>query len=87
METDYVQVHSQLSDWVTKMNELAEPLNYQGSAQPVIKKGDFGLGVVANIGSFSWSIVSGGSLNFQDVYPTFKPYLFGIRGSVYDLNQ
>lgn len=88
LEADYAQVHSQLSDWVTKMNELAEALPYQGDAsQNVIEEGDFGIGTVANIGSFTWPGNYGKDYTWNNVYPTFTPYLFGIRGSVYDLNQ
>ena len=87
LKTGYVQVHSQLSDWVTKINELAEPLYYQGSSLPVIEEGDFGVGVVASVDSFNWPNNQGQNSIWNDVYPTFTPYLFGIRGSVYDLQQ
>lgn len=88
LQTDYAQVHSQMSDWKTARNRLVPSLFWNGtsSANLLIKGYKFGedarcgTGLCANFGDLPW-----GEKTFEDVCVVYRPKLFGLRGSVYDL--
>ena len=83
ISTEYVQVHSQLSDSTTAMNELAENMMFPGTKRKLFSDGMFGIGLCV----VSKNGLDLGANSYGNVYLIFPPKEFGVRGSVYDLAQ
>lgn len=83
ISTEYVQVHSQLSDSTTAMNELAENMMFPGTKKKLFSDGMFGIGLCV----VSKNGLDLGANSYGNVYLIFPPKEFGVRGSVYDLAQ
>ena len=79
IESDFAQIHPQLSDWLTERNAYARELDFVPDNRfTLIPAGQFGIGLELRFPE----IVLGGE-TFKPVLCGY-PYNFDIRGSVYD---
>lgn len=79
IQSDYAQIHPQLSDSRTERNELARELKFvPDNRYTLIPDNQFGIGL-----EIRFPTVSLGGTSFTPVL-CGQPYFFDIRGSVYD---
>jgi len=75
----YAQVHPQHSDWLTARNELAQQLKHISTPDILIPEKQFGIGVEYRLPKLT---ING--QKFDNIVIPSAPYIFDIRGSVYD---
>lgn len=78
LESTYAQIHPQTSDSLTKRNELAQDLKFAQGSETLIED-HFGIGVEYRLPSLTIN-----NETFSNIVIPSKPYLFDIRGAVYD---
>lgn len=78
VESTYAQIHPQHSDSLTKRNELAQPLKFVGGSEILIKD-NYGIGA-----EFRLPTLNINGQTFSDIVIPSKPFVFDIRGSIYD---
>ena len=79
LETVYAQIHPQHSDSQTARNELAQPLKFVHGSEILIPRNQYGIGVEYRLPALT---INGQT--FSNIVIPSKPFLFDIRGSVYD---
>jgi hypothetical protein len=80
LETVYAQIHPQHSDFQTDRNDLAQPLKFVHGPEILIPDKQYGIGVEYRLPTL---IINGQT--FDNIVIPSKPYLFDIRGSIYEI--
>jgi hypothetical protein len=78
-ESTYAQIHPQLSDWQTERNAFAKALPFVYDNTKNLIEGHYGIGLEMRFPSLTI-----GGQNYTPVLCS-KPFLFDLRGSIYDV--